>query len=892
MASPGDVVITLRLKDLISQEAQAAASKTQSAFSSMQSAASKMASGTVGAIQGLVGGVKGYFDNLVAHFKWASAIVGGFLVKEVSDAIDMASKFERFSIAAEALTGSKKAADEFASSVRQLTRDTMFNIDQIAEMESRLIGNTKDVGLSARALRDLSVAVQATGGDYSELESSVRAWIQTNSKASASSEELNRQFANANIPMLRMLAENIVQNADNPLRKYIETAGGAVGVSKTLTTAYQGASEKMGVLGMKVQQAEAAQKEYLETGKKSESQTLSHKIAVENAKIALDKAKGSIDKYNVALKNSNNTGKVAELTVKDVLAQLQNLGDLKIPGDVMAEAMLQAIEANKGFQDAFVKTRTTVAFQMNLIRDNIKMVVLSLMGLDENFRTTDTGIMRMIANALIPLNDWLEKNTSKIQEFSKWLGQNRDVAIFLASAIVGILYPAFMGLVAPLIGAAIVFGGLGFIIAKLIDKFIGFDNVTKAIKTFFENIPGIIETADNKLRSFIGNILGVQGKKMNWELGLEMSAPPSWENIATGFDQKVVQPMKQKIQDLKDAFVFGDITSPIPATWEEVAKKYLDIISRIGIFLSTTMKPVTDAWAESMKQLGPALQILLPMLGQVLVVILSLGGAILTGLLAALAPLLTGIVQIFTGILSFLTGFFQLVIGLFTLNGQMISDGWSALWTGIVLMFDGFKNLVFNTAAAFVSGFIGFFTGLAKALIGDGDASTFGKMFLDIVDGITKWKKNVDDINGKIIASITKMFTDMVESASSWGSNLISNFVNGVISKAKEAAKKGFLGPLGSLGAGALEQISAMHFQHGGVVPGSSGEAVPIVAHAGERVVPRAGIDQKGFGQTAVNINISGTFNLDDSARVNELARSISRIYGRQLELAQLGAGY
>ena len=88
------------------------------------------------------------------------------------------------------------------------------------------------------------------------------------------------------------------------------------------------------------------------------------------------------------------------------------------------------------------------------------------------------------------------------------------------------------------------------------------------------------------------------------------------------------------------------------------------------------------------------------------------------------------------------------------------------------------------------------------------------------------------------------------------------------------------------------ERRERFGMQHGGIVPGSAGSAVPIMAHAGERVTPRSGADVGGSGASTININISGSFTLDDPARLKELANLISRTLGRQTELAQMGAGW
>lgn len=79
--------------------------------------------------------------------------------------------------------------------------------------------------------------------------------------------------------------------------------------------------------------------------------------------------------------------------------------------------------------------------------------------------------------------------------------------------------------------------------------------------------------------------------------------------------------------------------------------------------------------------------------------------------------------------------------------------------------------------------------------------------------------------------------------------------------------------------------------RHGGYVPGDANDAVPMLLHGGERVIPKNGVDvnpgQGGGG--AVNINITGSFNLDSDDRVNQLAQTIISMLNRQNELANKG---
>ena len=97
-------------------------------------------------------------------------------------------------------------------------------------------------------------------------------------------------------------------------------------------------------------------------------------------------------------------------------------------------------------------------------------------------------------------------------------------------------------------------------------------------------------------------------------------------------------------------------------------------------------------------------------------------------------------------------------------------------------------------------------------------------------------------------------------------------------------------------GARAGLGAAGIHFQHGGIVPGAVGEPIPIIAHGGERIVPRGSNVESPFGDSGnssgVTINISGGVILDSEDRVRQLADRISKILGRENELSRYGVGY
>lgn len=80
-------------------------------------------------------------------------------------------------------------------------------------------------------------------------------------------------------------------------------------------------------------------------------------------------------------------------------------------------------------------------------------------------------------------------------------------------------------------------------------------------------------------------------------------------------------------------------------------------------------------------------------------------------------------------------------------------------------------------------------------------------------------------------------------------------------------------------------------FAHGGVVPGSPNQAVPIIAHGGERIISRTGTDIHGGALQGVTINFNGDMSVRSDQDIQSLAQEISRVLGRQSELARIGVG-
>lgn len=821
-----DVKIRLRFEDMASGALGQAAAKASGIFAGLKNGANVATAGVAGAfglmatgvgkamgsagnlLMGAVNTMKNGLTSLVSHAKWASLLIGGPLVLGITELVGMAGKFERFGKAAEFMLGSKEAADQFADSVRRLSKETMFNVDQIAEMESRLVGNTKNVQKSEGALRALTDAVAATGGGYAELDGATRAYIQVNSKAILSSEELNRQFANSNIPIVRLLAESIAKDLNHPLRKYIQNtagSGGAAGATKKLAGEYEKAIAKQGEWGLKFDELGAKVTKAKDKFGESSVEFRRAQYNLEEYGKTVDKAKGTIAAFNSAEANKGKGGGVAKaMSVEEIQAQLQSIGDLSIPGGIGADAITRAL--NEAYGGANKELLKSFSGQMSLLGDVAKLTALSFLGLDESFRPVEGGVLSLLKNALYPMVNFLDQNQEKITNFAKQFGNSMPGLLAFASFIGGILIPFLWGLLAPVIATGVVFGLIGYAVGLLIERFGGF-----------------------------GAILG--------------TAQTIWTNLATLWTGTV-----------------------LPA------------LQFLGNSLKTLLGPSLEQLKPAIDNLVVAFQKMFPILMQAVGIILIIAGAIITGLIGAFAMALPYIIGAVTAIINIFRGFLMLFVGLFTWNAQMINDGWKTLWTGVEEFLGNTINAILAAITGFVFGIISFFEMLYNKLVGH-------SIIPDLVNGILEWfgtlKERGLNAISSLINGIKDRFLSVVNSAGNWGRDIVSNFINGL--KSSISALGGAATVIADkMGLGDLFKL------HGGIVPGPVGAPVPIIAHGGERVVPRSGVDAQGptSSSQAVTVNFYGNVAMDDESRVNELADRIGKILGRQNELARYGAGY
>ena len=174
--------------------------------------------------------------------------------------------------------------------------------------------------------------------------------------------------------------------------------------------------------------------------------------------------------------------------------------------------------------------------------------------------------------------------------------------------------------------------------------------------------------------------------------------------------------------------------------------------------------------------------------------------------------------------------------------------------------------------------------------------------FVDgIVDGMKKAFKN----EGNIIVSIGTFIKNAIVSGIStlfdWLSNLPNNMINSVYNMGstiwddfesfgeyiKNAISSGYSNVSSSLQSGissignSISNIfgNLLHFQEGGVVPGTPGTAVPIIAHAGETIIPA--------NSSPITININNPSVRSDQDII-DIANAVKNILSRQQVLRHL----
>lgn len=862
-----------------------------------------VATGAVGIVGKAITGIKDNFTAMTEHARWASLFIGTAMLGIGKSIIGVAADVEQTRVAFETLLKSPEQAGALMEWMTKFSLQTPLTRAQIQDTAQQLIAFGHSAEQAKTGVIAITEATSALGIDAQRVMTLTKSLGQIYSSEKVRETEFN-ELRLQGVKVNELLAK-AVNEGKLKLDGYAAGVQRAGGATKEATKAYQKASEDLGLLSKKLEKAKAGLESYEKGSKKTTEATLSHQIAVETAQKAVDKAKGSISAYTKA---EANRGKVIA-TTSAKLTQLTQDQEKMVREANSGREIAKALEDQliKTYGGAAARQVKTLSGMMSNFADVFQYVVQKAMGISADGSVQIGGAFDRIRNAVAKVIEFLLGNVDKIANFFNKLLSAKEALYIIATFLMGMFYGAITGILAPVMAVALQFTAIALVAGALFKVLLhlagGFDGLKEKLSSAGQFIANTFTPVVERLRRAwyllkpeLVDLATVAGQVLI----------PMLEKVAGIMNDKLKGAI-QSVSGLFDSLLALMSTGGATSIFDSLKGALLglpEFIDRIKAafstfwtFITTTFGPVIDNLKQSFADMKPALDLawqslqplvaLLPgaakMFLMLVAAVLALAAALLTGLLYALGPLLEGFVKMTSGIIAIVTGFFGLMMALWTGNWDAVKNYFLQIWNGIKMIYDGFANGILEGVKQFVKGIINFFVNLYNALVGK---SIIPDMVMAILEWFTTLKdKAIEAITG-LVSGVTDKIANMAKDAWNWGKNLVTNYINGI----KENIKM-----LGSAGMQVAEKMGLMDLfrEHGGIIPGPVGAPMPVVAHGGERVIPRSGSDTNGNNSSGgVTVNFYGSVQLDSPERVQELADKISRILGRQNELARYGAGY
>ena len=619
---------------------------------------SRVASGVKGAVDNMRSSIKSWIDDTAL----ASAAFTALFTKVAKGAIDTAADFEKAGIMTRFLTDNTEAANKYSQALIDLALTTPFTTKEITTLGSRMIGQVKDVDISVLGMKALTNAVSATGGGIMELENSQRALTQTFIKAKPSLEELNKQFNNANIPVMRALSKHLADGTVK-LKGYTDAVVVTGGASKKLAGDATKAGEVIEDSAFKTDKLTAAMNKAKNKFGESSYQfkEAKDKLGDWNEKVA--GAQGTIEKYNSALGSTTKTISGFHKTQEQIMADLQDVANLGVTGKDTAVAIMEALAleyagANETMLNSFS------GLTRNIV-DQIQVVSASIMGIDKNLNVREGSIFYYLKLGAKSLSEFLAAHRYDIADFVDSLLKNKVAMMSIATIIVSMMIPAFvklnkfLGLTKLLLGGLtltpfvlIMAGAISLLLAntdriqRIKDKMAfgttetgnvhaTWQQALKGIAIRIENLvdspqmqrikdklafgttdtgtihatwqqalEGIKIRVQNFSENYIGPLIQRMKNNLYWSITDTVKADTTWMDILEGIKDRInryVGIIGQKIQEMKNMFVFGEIAPPIPATW-------MNVLEKVKILLEQVKQKLSELKAKAKSEIDSIIQ--------------------------------------------------------------------------------------------------------------------------------------------------------------------------------------------------------------------------------------------------------------------------------------------
>lgn len=147
-----------------------------------------------------------------------------------------------------------------------------------------------------------------------------------------------------------------------------------------------------------------------------------------------------------------------------------------------------------------------------------------------------------------------------------------------------------------------------------------------------------------------------------------------------------------------------------------------------------------------------------------------------------------GAIAIWTAIKDFISGIFDGIKNAASTFGtalkMMFSDAWNSIVTTATDIWNSFKDFISTLWTSIKTGISNTVKNIATVIVnGVTDfADSFVEGWNNIIDGVADFASDIGDAISDIISSITDTISNLVNGAVTWGADLVSNFVDGILS--------------------------------------------------------------------------------------------------------------
>ena len=872
-----------------------AVSGVETAFRGLSSATSTIWGGITNFIGGAIGKVKGFITGMAQHMKWASLFIGTMATGIAMKILNMAGDIEQSRVAFETLLGSADKAGNLMEWLTKFSLVTPVTRIQLQDLAREFLAYGHNLEETKTAITAVTEAGSALGITETRLQAITYNLGQIAASTTVSYREF-RDLQKQGINTGKLLAQAVNDGAIK-LSGFGEAATISVGASKDLTKAYESAAKKTKYLGEEIRIAEEKLKGYEGNSKIAKGTIDSLKLSIQKKKDVLTESTGVINKYNEAQTGLGKTIKVVAKNLTELTRDQQEMILEQNNGKDIALALEE--QMIKTYGGAALKQVKTFSGLVSNFGDVFTYVLQRAMGISITGEVQIGGAFDKIRNALAKLVKFLLDNVDKIGDFFNKMLSNSDNLVIAASMLAGAWFGFLGGILGPVAIAALAFGGFAKIILDLVDIV----PPTKPILDYTQ----AVSRAGESTEEAIGRMSEDFDKKLS----------------------KYDEDLKRYKKSFKDA---GE-------TLKTVFSGVGDAISSIGTALTTTgedfetTKISIATIAKGFSYVAAGIDVIATGIAESIFKIreqwiyLQITMADLSGANKAKQILLTELSEMQTAEANFQLGAverwakYQAIwddtafkVSESTDNMLMsVNTNFPLMSTNINQNLQSMNDSV-NTNISGETGIGVMFSQTFAGIASDADANMKSTL-MSTQENIIPMSQLVTSSSSAMSNQVAKDFPEMSRNVRTEMGNMLQTSQDNMpqiekevkgpfqritdviaeaivklgdwISKVKEAATiKTSKGDISFL-SGIIGR------QHGGIVPGSVGQPIPIMAHGGERITPRGSNIEAPFagggGGGGVTINMNGQIVMDTPERVKELAEAVIRILGRQNELARYG---